>query len=246
MISPCGDELTVGTSTWQISEADMRNRVTTGTGSQGCLGVVSGYVAKLGRQAADLTQERLAELIEVDVSTVQGWESGRRPLGAVPTAQLMRLRMQLVRLGAPASLGRHLADALEADLLLATGVDLGAAWAGRGAHPLAATVHRRSLINLVTWPFTGETPPQLTGLKPKRQPRGPAAVHPVLWPDERRQFFDHLIAVADTIRLRTTRCCEGKPCTYSRLTNGRRLMRGCALKDDAPPTRAETTVSPII
>ncbi len=175
----------------------MGNRATTRTGSQGCLGVVSGYVAKLGRQAAGVTQERLAELLEVDVSTVQGWESGRRPLGAMPTAQLMRLRMHLVRLGAPASLGRHLVDALEADLLLATCMDLGTSWPGRGVHPLAATVHRRSLINLVTWPLTGETPPQLAEFAPKRKPRGPAASRPVVYSDEQHQFFDHLLAVAN-------------------------------------------------
>jgi transcriptional regulator with XRE-family HTH domain len=178
----------------------MAKRSGTQTASQGsrCLGVVSGYVLKLCRQSAGVTQERLAELLELDVSTVQGWESGRRPLTALPMRELMRLRMHLTQQGAPPSMARHLSDALEADILLATAVDFGASWPGRDPHPLAASVQRHSLINLVTWPITGQTPPQLAHLAPRHTPRGPTATHPTLYADERQRFFDHLLAVAES------------------------------------------------
>lgn len=48
-------------------------------GSTNGLGVVSGHVLKLTREAAGLTQAGLADGLEVDLSTVQGWESGQRP-----------------------------------------------------------------------------------------------------------------------------------------------------------------------
>jgi DNA-binding transcriptional regulator YiaG len=50
-------------------------------GSQGsprCLGAVSGFLLKLIRESAGLTQVQLAEKLGVDVASVQGWESGRR------------------------------------------------------------------------------------------------------------------------------------------------------------------------
>jgi len=63
----------------------MRSGPATLTGGQGsrAIGVVSGFVLKLARQSAALTQEKLAEVLTVDVTTVQGWESGRRPLAAM-------------------------------------------------------------------------------------------------------------------------------------------------------------------
>ncbi|MFJ9557633.1 helix-turn-helix domain-containing protein [Nocardiopsis sp. NPDC101807] len=64
-------------------------------------GRVSGYVLKAIRQTVGLTQEQLAEQARVDVSTLQGWESGRRPLMSVPAGSYLRLRHLLHRLGAP-------------------------------------------------------------------------------------------------------------------------------------------------
>lgn len=177
----------------------MASRPTTRTGSQGsrALGIVSGHVLKLARQAAGDSQEGLAEAIGVDVSTVQGWESGRRSLTALRTGDLLRLRMQLVRRGAPASIGRHLTDALEADVVLATGVDAGAAWNPRELHPLGASVHRRALTNMITWPLNGQPPRQLAALPVKSARRGPAPAHPVLYPDEKSRLFDHALTIAE-------------------------------------------------
>ena len=94
------------------------------TGSQGSRtsGVIAGYVLKLARQAVGLTQDRLAEVLRVDVTTIQGWESGRRPVSAMATGEFVRLGARLIRLGAPPSTGRHLHEAVEADLVLSAGI----------------------------------------------------------------------------------------------------------------------------
>jgi transcriptional regulator with XRE-family HTH domain len=84
-----------------------RPRTLTASQSSRTTGVVSGFVLKLVRQSAALTQEKLAEALGVDVTTVQGWESGRRPLSAVSAGEFLRLCGRLARLGAPAATGRH-------------------------------------------------------------------------------------------------------------------------------------------
>ncbi|WP_158102632.1 helix-turn-helix domain-containing protein [Lentzea kentuckyensis] len=177
----------------------MRGGSATLTGGQGsrAAGVVSGYVLKLARQAAGLTQENFAERLTVDVSTVQGWESGRRPLAAMNAGDFVRLCARLPRLGAPPSTGRHLRAAVEADLVLSTGITAGNAWVDPDLHPLAASVHRKTLTNLITWPFTGQLPPELHGFTPKVPRRGPVASGPALSADEQTRFFDHLMTVAE-------------------------------------------------
>jgi transcriptional regulator with XRE-family HTH domain len=66
-----------------------------------------------------MTQEKFAELLGVDVTTVQGWESGRRPLSAISAGDFLRICGRLSRMGAPASTGRYLREAVEADQVLA-------------------------------------------------------------------------------------------------------------------------------
>ncbi|ATY11380.1 XRE family transcriptional regulator [Amycolatopsis sp. AA4] len=161
------------------------------------MGVVSGYVLKLARESAGLTQERLAERLAVDGSTVQGWESGRRPLSAMNAGDFARLCARLPRLGAPASTGRHLRTAVEADLVLSTGSTAGDAWVDPELHPLAASVHRKTLTNMITWPFTGHLPSELGVFGPKAPRRGPVAPGPTMSADARTRFFDHLLTVAE-------------------------------------------------
>ncbi|MGI5450590.1 hypothetical protein ACQEVM_33430 [Streptomyces sp. CA-243310] len=43
-------------------------------------GLISGFVLRAARTSIPATQQGLAELLAVDLTTVQGWESGRRPL----------------------------------------------------------------------------------------------------------------------------------------------------------------------
>lgn len=177
----------------------MSRGLATRTGGQGShtTGIVSGFVLKLTRQAAGLTQERLAEALRVDATTVQCWESGRRPVAAMNAGDFFQLTSRLTRLGAPASTRRHLTAAIEADHVLATCVSAGSAVVGADRHPLAAGVHRRTITNLITWPITGTLPHQLRGLTPKLPRRGPVAAHPSLPVEQRERFFDHLLTVAE-------------------------------------------------
>lgn len=159
-------------------------------------GTVSGFVFKLARRSAGVTQDRLAESLGVDVTTIQGWESGRRPLASVRTGDFMWLGARLTRLGAPVSTGCHLRDAIAADLVLSVGITAGGHRSIPDPHPLAAHVHRRRLTNLITWPLTGELPAQLLEFVPKVPRRGPVAPGPLLPHQEVHRFFDHLMVLA--------------------------------------------------
>src|SRR4051794_10787881 len=107
--------------------------LTGGRGSR-AVGLVSGFVLKLARESAGLTQDRLAEALAVGVPTIQGWESGRRPLSAVNAGELLALCARLTRLGAPASTARHMFEAIEADQVLSTGITAGSTWVDPDSH----------------------------------------------------------------------------------------------------------------
>jgi hypothetical protein len=139
----------------------------------------------------------LAEVLGADVSTIQGWESGRRALSAVNTGDFIRLGSRLTRLGAPPSTSRRLREAVEADLVLSIGVAAAGTWVDPRTHPLAAHVHRRSLTNLITWPLTGVLPPQLVEFRPRTRRSGPVAEHPSLATEATTRFFDHLVTTAE-------------------------------------------------
>jgi DNA-binding XRE family transcriptional regulator len=175
-----------------------RGRATlTGGPSFRVSGLVSGFVLRLARQSAGLTQEKFAEVIGVDISTVQGWESGRRPLSAMSAGDFLRLCGRLSRMGAPASTGRHLREAIEADQVLATGVAAGSVWVDPDSHPLAASVHRWTTTNLILWPILGRMPQHLDEFVPRTPRRGPMTEHPTLSPEERLRFLDHLLTIAE-------------------------------------------------
>lgn len=168
-----------------------------GQGSSRCLGAVSGFLLKLIRESAGLTQVRLAERLDVDVASVQGWESGRRPLAALRVADLVRLRCRLMRCGAQPILLATLEDAIQADLIIAEAVQGGGHLMAVDEHPLGATVHQRKLSDLIAWPFTGIVPAPLRNLITARVRRGPVPDQPKLTEDERTCFFDHLLVTAD-------------------------------------------------
>lgn len=169
----------------------------TPTPSQGsACGAVAGFVLKLLRESARLTQIEFAELAGVDPTTVSGWESGRRPLAGLRAGDLTRVRMLLTRHGAPTHAIALLGDALEADLIIGDTLAIDLAAADSGRHPLAVSVHQRTLANLITWPVTGRPPAQLAGLTGLRG-RGPRPCHPVISDADRRRFFDNLLLVAD-------------------------------------------------
>lgn len=173
-----------------------------GQGSRHGVGVVSGFTLKLIRESSGLTQAVLAEQLQVDLATVQGWESGRRPLTALRSVDLIRLRAKLISCGAPPDAFSVLRDSLDADLLIGGVVEAGESLTAPSWHPLALAVHRRDLTNLITWPFfTEATPSRLASLPRSRTVRrGPVADRPVLSADDRTRFFDHLLVVADAFR----------------------------------------------
>jgi transcriptional regulator with XRE-family HTH domain len=168
-----------------------------GQRSPRCLGVVSGFLLKLIRESTGLTQVQLAEQFGVDVASVQGWESGRRPLAALRAADLVRLRSRLLRCGTQPTLLAMMEDAIHADLIIAETVYAEGWIIEADEHPLGATVHQRKLTNLITWPFTGTVPAPLRDLVTARARRGPVPDRPTLTEDERTRFFDHLLVSAD-------------------------------------------------
>jgi transcriptional regulator with XRE-family HTH domain len=107
----------------------MERTAATPRSSQGSLrirGAVSGYLFKLVRESLGLTQVQLAERLRIDVTIVQSWESGRRPLTALRAGDLFKFRMSLVRLGASPKIFSVLSDVIEADLLITDAVAMGA------------------------------------------------------------------------------------------------------------------------
>ncbi|MGH3823037.1 MAG: helix-turn-helix domain-containing protein [Pseudonocardiaceae bacterium] len=165
--------------------------------SSRCFGAVSGFLLKLIRESTGLTQVQLAEQLGVDVASVQGWESGRRPLAALRAADLVRLQVQLLRRGAQPTLFATLDDAIHADLIIAETVQAGGRLSKTNGHPLGTTVHQCTLSSLITWPFTGIVPTPVRDLMTARARRGPVPDRPTLTADERERFFDHLLMTAD-------------------------------------------------
>lgn len=123
-------------------------------------GRVAGAVLAAVRGPAGLTQQGLSEVMQVSLATVQGWESGRRPLINLSMARFGKLRrvLQLATVSSP-----HLtvlSDAMQADEILS---EIGTE--DPAAHPLALVVPNRPLTELLTWPMTGVPPRQLAGTK---------------------------------------------------------------------------------
>ncbi|WP_229435228.1 helix-turn-helix transcriptional regulator [Nocardia farcinica] len=170
------------------------------TPSQGSArGAVAGFLLKLLRESAHLTQTEFAELVGVDPTTIYGWESGRRPLASLRAGDLTRVRMLLTRHGAPPHAIALLGDALEADLIIGDTITTDPGGTDPGQHPLAVSVHQRTLANLITWPITGRPPTQLADLDAGRG-RGPRPAHPVITAADRQRFFDNLLLTADRCR----------------------------------------------
>ncbi|WP_223199562.1 helix-turn-helix domain-containing protein [Solihabitans fulvus] len=119
-------------------------------------GRVAGSVLATIRRLAGFTQERLAERLPVAPTTLQGWESGRKPLLNVPFARLSHLRRTLLAVGARSDLLRVWDVALEVDAILSDLVD-----PDLDTHPLALVVPDRLSTELLTWPLTGRPPRQL-------------------------------------------------------------------------------------
>lgn len=159
------------------------------------VGVVTGHLFKAMRESVPLTQEQAAAALGVDKATVQGWESGRRPLTSTRAGTLRAATRTLLALGAEPRYLTFLGESLDADGLISYALEPSAD-VTPAAHPLSHWVMTRDLSHALTWPLTGEWP---TALPPRPTPRarGPVAAAPVLSASERTAFFTHMRRAAE-------------------------------------------------
>ncbi|MET7676945.1 helix-turn-helix domain-containing protein [Streptomyces seoulensis] len=162
-------------------------------------GILSGYVFRVIREQQGYTQEETAERLRVSADTIAGWETGRRPLTAVPLGQMLAIRHKLMQMGASSPLLHALERALEADVILASVLDPDEG-PGDGS-PLGAMVMQRGLAEVLTWPLTGVPPQPVRDLPdPARPRRGPVASGPRLTVPERARFFRRMRDTAEQAR----------------------------------------------
>ncbi|MGX2997125.1 helix-turn-helix domain-containing protein [Streptomyces sp. JNUCC 64] len=160
-------------------------------------GSVTGHLFKITRERAGLTQQGLAEALGVDHTTVQGWESGRRPLSSVSTANFRSVQRALLRYGADPALLALFDVAMDADAVLGRTLH-STGPADYATHPLATLVFTRTSTHMIAWALTGVPPaalPAPTSDTPQR--RGPTPEGPLLGEPERRAFFDRLRRYAE-------------------------------------------------
>jgi transcriptional regulator with XRE-family HTH domain len=119
-------------------------------------GRVGGAVLATMRTGIPLTQEDLAERLQVSPTTVQAWERGRKPLVNMPFARLQNLRRELDAAGADPGLLSLWDKALHTDVILAA-LDT----PDPERHPLAQIVPDRTATELLSWPLSGQLPHQL-------------------------------------------------------------------------------------
>jgi transcriptional regulator with XRE-family HTH domain len=125
------------------------------TSSRGSEGRISGYVLKVIRESLGQTKERFAERLGVSAATVQGWESGGRPLMAMPAGNLMALRAEFRVLGAAPVLLDALTQGLEADLFVGEVLATPHDQARSGGHLLGGWVVTRPFTEMTAWPIAG-------------------------------------------------------------------------------------------
>nr|BEK71412.1 hypothetical protein KPHV_86390 [Kitasatospora purpeofusca] len=165
-----------------------------GVGNRSEVGTVSGFLLRLLRESIPRPQTRLAEDLGIDLGTLQGWESGRRPLGNVRAADLLRLRRTLALLGADAALFGWLDAAMDADRILTAVLRPPG---DPAAHPLAGWVQSRESAHLLAWAVRGITPPALLAFA-TRPRRGPTPAGPQLAAADRADFFVQLRRTAES------------------------------------------------
>lgn len=161
------------------SRPSARNRAVTGT--------VAGFVLRLTRESIPLTQTGMAEALGIDLGTVQGRESGRRPLANMKAGAFLDLKRRLLTLGADRTPLGLLDAAMDADRIIGAALDPSVRLE---LHPLAGWVHTRDTAHMIAWAVDGAPPPALRRPSPSR--RGPVATAPLMGTQERRAFFANL------------------------------------------------------
>ncbi|MFJ7146654.1 helix-turn-helix domain-containing protein [Streptomyces sp. NPDC100445] len=183
-----------------LMQPSSRQTLTRGTGqaARPRTGLLSGYVLRVIREQQGYTQDETAERLRVSTDTIAGWETGRRPLTAVPIGQMLGLRHQLMQMDTSPVLLQALERALEADVLLASVLDEDTPVE---ESPLGAMVMQRELAEVLVWPLNGIAPGSVRALpRPARARRGPAPTGPQLTATERQAFFKTMRATAEQAR----------------------------------------------
>ncbi|MFI8518721.1 XRE family transcriptional regulator [Streptomyces sp. NPDC085481] len=138
----------------------------------------------------------MAEALGVDLGTMQGWESGRRPLANMKAGALLNLRRRLGALGADPAVVGLLDSAMDADQIIGAALEPSG---DIGLHPLASWVHTRDTAHMLAWALTGVAPPAV-GERMPAPSRRPAVAAPLLGTADRIAFFDHLRETAEAAR----------------------------------------------
>ncbi|GGY22449.1 hypothetical protein GCM10010384_31650 [Streptomyces djakartensis] len=169
-----------------------------GASSRPRIGLVSGYTFRVIREQLGRTQDDVAERLEVSPDTIAGWESGPRPLPALPVGQMLVHRHRLMQMGTSPALLKALERATEADVLLAGALD---EETPADQSPLGAWVMRRDLVEVLAWPLTRVAPQPIRDLPAPRRPRrGPVPSAPELPATDLRRFFARMRETAEQAR----------------------------------------------
>ncbi|MEU4117948.1 helix-turn-helix domain-containing protein [Kitasatospora sp. NPDC028055] len=177
-------------SSWQETLTTSQGRT-----SHPRFGAISGYVFRVIREQHGCTQGEFAERLAVSSDTIAGWESGRRPLTAVPVGQMLVHRHRLMQMGTAPILLQTLERAFEADILLAGALE---ERASTRSSPLGSMVMQRDLVEILMWPLGGAAPKAVRGLPaPPRARRGPVASGPELARADRIRFFASMRRTAE-------------------------------------------------
>lgn len=182
-------------------------------------GLITGALVKVARESADLTQQDFAEAMGVDKTTVQAWETGRRPLTSARAGTFVALRFALLDLGADPQLVAALDTAADADHLLDRLID-----DDTGRHPFASRVLPQPLSDLLAWPLN-PNPPRVVASARRPTRRGPVISGPMLTAAERRRLLTNLRAAA-----------ENPTAPADRASQVRRQVAYLASFDHAPDT----------
>ncbi|WP_172385263.1 XRE family transcriptional regulator [Streptomyces sp. MNP-20] len=156
-------------------------------------GTIAGFVLRLARESIPLTQTGMADVLGVDLGTVQGRESGRRPLANMRAADVLDLRRRLLTLGAETTVLGFIDAAMDADRLISSALEPPAEL---DRHPLAGWVHTRSTAHMIAWALNGTAPPSLCS-RPAPSRRGAVPKAPLLPASERGAFFENLRTAVD-------------------------------------------------
>ncbi|WP_457511929.1 helix-turn-helix domain-containing protein [Streptomyces sp. TE33382] len=178
---------------------------------------------RLVRESIPMTQAALAEALGVDVDTLQGWESGRRPLANMRAGALLGLRRRLPALGADATLVQGLDAAMDADRIIAAGL----ADDADGPHPLAVWVHTRDTAHMLAWALNSTVPPSLAGRLPRPR-RGRSRSHRNWRPPNGRSSSTTCGPLPSTRPRRGSQgcCCTVRRCIWRRTTTAWMRPRG--------------------